>query len=140
MTQIRGDDSQDLVFENDRRDGKTFDVLSPEPRRIGDPFPIGVRLSLGDSSPCRRNLAHDAHPYGDRGRGPAWFGRNGASLNSQVQTTICFVHQPNFNARNVRTSHSSGDDFVQQALQRPLVSGVQEHLHRVVGIEPAITR
>jgi hypothetical protein len=120
-------EGHELLFLNGGLNGKLFYygvALTPAGKesrarvgRISNPFPIRVRLSLDDSLPCRCNLAQNARPNRDRGLGLAWFGRNGASLNRQVQTTISFIQQPDLSAHNVRTSHSPGEKLVQQALQ-----------------------
>jgi hypothetical protein len=55
-----------------------------------------------------------------------------------VQTTIRLVEQPDLSAREVGTSHSLGDEFVEETVQRQFVSGYEEHSHRVIGIEPAV--
>ena len=64
--------------------------------------------------------------------------RSTAASHSQVQTTVDFLEHPDLTEGKVGTSHSSGDKFLQQLFERQLLRGVEEHLHRIVGIKAAI--
>ncbi len=66
--------------------------------------------------------------------------RNAAACNRQVQATICFLDHPDLSEGNVGTTYGSGDEFLQQLLERQLLRSVEEHLKRIVRIEAAIAR
>src|SRR5581483_11710161 len=118
VAQERRDNSEDLLFESHGYDDERLDALSLEPCCVGEMFPIRITFAPGGSLPFRRDLAKNTRAYGDGSCRIGSSRRSAAGCNGKVQTTIGFVHEPDLNEGNVRTSHGSGDEFFQQFLER----------------------
>ncbi len=112
--QIPNQNSEDLFLKTDRRATESQNTFSPDPNRIGQPFPVPIRLLQDDSAPGRCDLAQDPRPHGYCVRRFAQSGRKVAGRSSKTQTTLCFVNEPDLGGRDLGgLLDGPRDEFVQ---------------------------
>src|SRR5882672_7198147 len=111
---IPNHNSQDLFFKTDRRAIESQNALTLDPNRIGQPFPVPIRLVQDDSASGRRDLAQKTCPHGYCVRRFPQSGRKAASGSSQTQATLRLINKPDLNARDLGgLLDAPRDDFTQ---------------------------
>src|SRR5882672_347616 len=114
---IPNHNSQDLFLKTDRRAIESQNALTLDPNRIGQPFPVPIRLVQDDSASGRCDLAQKTCPHGYCIRRFAQSGRKAASGSSQTQGALCFINKPDLNARDLGgLLDAPSDDLIQQTL------------------------